>query len=182
MASLISFVCEFSELLIFVNCITFRKRTKSRYCILLRSVHLQLHSEEDDFTGTKKGVVTDVSEAPVWPGEPSCCDSLLYSHPVFCIRRKEPSLAGRGRPGNLWRNSSVLIYGRLYMEIMMLLQLMRHIYIRVAPTCSALHLCMQISDKAFTVCNWETFFFPFNLHPRSVPAVTYLWQRFRLWY
>lgn len=114
-------VREFSELFILVNCISSRERTKSRSCIVLHGVCLQLNSKEG---GIKPGVVTDVSEVPVWPGGifllqlPALLTPFLYS---ICMSKKEPSLAGRGRPGNLWINSSVLIYGTLYMEIMMLL-------------------------------------------------------------
>lgn len=50
-------------------------------------------------------------------GLPALLTPLSYS---ICMRRGELSLAGRGRLGSLWRSSSVLIYGTLYMEIMML--------------------------------------------------------------
>lgn len=83
MTSLIWVVREFSELFILVYCISSGERTNSRSCILLHGVHLQLNSKEDGFTGIKPGVVTDVSEVPVWPGESFYCGFLLCSHP-FC--------------------------------------------------------------------------------------------------
>lgn len=93
-------VREFSELFILVNCISSRGRTKSRSWVVLHGVCLQLNSKEGGFTGIKSGVVTDVSEVPVWPGGSFYCSSLLCSHPfctVFAWVRKSPAwLVGAG--------------------------------------------------------------------------------------
>lgn len=85
MTSFIWVVRAFSELFILVNCITSGERTNSRSSILLHGVYLQLNSKEDGFTGIKPGVVIDVSEVPVWPGESFYCGSVLCSHPFYTV-------------------------------------------------------------------------------------------------